>query len=109
MFAYAQLNTPACDKEIVALLHAPGPSVTLPRLRSWSLVRSNGLTLLAVTAAITVAARAGTAAVRRLTTNRLMRTSLATFRAKRSCPPDDGVTGSVEPKWLNFGQPCRRP
>src|SRR4029079_10412418 len=42
IIAVEELHTPACDSDTVALLHTPGSSVTLPRSRSASLVRSSG-------------------------------------------------------------------
>src|SRR3954451_3347438 len=104
MFAFAQLSTHACDSDTVALLQTPGPNVTEPRSRSCSLVSSSGLTLLVVTAAITVAARAGAVTATRPASSNCMCTSLVKFRpnwipvlGKMARP------GGVQPKWLNFG------
>jgi hypothetical protein len=73
--ALAQLSTPARDKETVALLHTPGPNVTVPRSRSWSFDSTSGLMLFADTEAITVAVCAG-APVQH------MQTSVPRIRAK---------------------------
>src|SRR5438270_12595637 len=59
-FAFGQLSVPACESATVALLHTPGPSVTVPKSRSCSLAMMRGLTFDAVTDAVTVAAPAGT-------------------------------------------------
>jgi hypothetical protein len=58
-FALPQVKAPACEMEILALLHTPGPRVTVARSRSCTLVSTSGLLTLALTLAVIVAARAG--------------------------------------------------
>jgi hypothetical protein len=102
--ALVQLKAPDCDSDTDALLHVPGPSVTDPKSRSWSLLMTSGFTALAVTDADCVAAAAGMP-IPNAQEATSMCIDIAGRRRKLVVPRPKWLDRALQPKWFIFGQP----